>query len=72
MISRFATKSRDKADYNFGIDLYMAPSNMLLRKYSNTGYKNEIVIATNNHSIGINENMKTSAIPSDSFNDRGE
>ena len=51
-VLRYAGSS---VDYVFGYDLYMSPSDMMLKIGDISGYNNEIVIATNNLSLGQNK-----------------
>ena len=52
-----------KVDFVFGIGLYMAPSNMRLKVVQIAGYNNEIVIATDKQTLGINSDVNSSVIP---------
>ena len=63
-----------KVDYVFGIGLYMAPSDMLLRIGQVAGYNNEIVIAGDNQKLGVNKAVNVSAPPASvtSGNNTGE
>ena len=55
-VLRFA---RSKVDFVFGVDLYMAPSDMDLHIGSIVNYNNEIVIATANDKLGFNVHMNS-------------
>lgn len=46
-----------KVDYVYGFGLYMAPSDMSLHMGSVPGYNNEIIIATDTQTIGLNEDI---------------
>ena len=49
--------ARSKVDYVYGIGLYMSPSNMELRIGTVMDYNNEIVIATKDQKLGLNNNV---------------
>ena len=49
-----------KVDFVFGTGLYMAPSDMLLRIGRIQGYNNEIIIATTEQGLGLNEAINPS------------
>ncbi len=59
-----------KLDYVFGIDLYMAPSNMKLRIDATKGYNNRIMIADSHRVLGknpeINKEKVNGVSPSES------
>ncbi len=50
-------------NFCFGISLYMAPSDMLLRIGHSVGYNNEIVIATSSQKLGINSGLNVDDPP---------
>ena len=52
-----------KVDFVFGIGLYMAPSNMRLKVGQIAGYNNEIVIATDKQTLGVNSDVNLSVVP---------
>lgn len=52
-----------KVDFVFGIGLYMAPSDMLLRIGNVAGYNNEIVVATDNQKLGVNSGINATDAP---------
>lgn len=52
-----------KLDYVLGNELYIVPSNMNLRIGTIAGYNNEIVVATDDMSLGTNDNTNTTRIP---------
>ena len=47
----------------FGIGLYMCPSDMELQIGTITDYNNEIVIATNQQELGVNNDVNTKPVP---------
>lgn len=61
-----------EVNYAFGIGLYMAPSDMLLRIGRVVGYNNEIVIATESQTLGLNGGLNRPIAPPDAANDTGE
>ncbi len=52
-----------KVDFVFGIGLYMAPSDMLLRIGNEVGYNNEIIVATQNQKLGVNSGINVTEAP---------
>ena len=52
-----------KVDYVFGINLYMAPSDMKLRITKREGYNNKIMKADKNLILGLNINVNKPIIP---------
>lgn len=52
-----------KVDYVFGFGLYMAPSNMELHVGQVGGYNNEIVVATENQTLGLNASLNDTTPP---------
>ena len=56
-----------KVDFVFGIGLYMAPSNMLLRIGQVVGYNNEIVVATTDQKLGVNTNINAEDAPASAY-----
>ena len=52
-----------EVNFVFGIGLYMAPSDMLLRVGRVAGYNNEITIATSAQDLGINTNVNKVPTP---------
>ena len=65
--------ARSEVDFSFGVSLYMAPGNMLLRVGKVTGYNNEIVIATDAQSLGLNSGLNRHEVaPPDAANHTGE
>ena len=63
-----------EVNYAFGIGLYMAPSDMLLRigRVAVAGYNNEIVITTESRTLGLNSGLNRPVAPPDASNDTGE
>ena len=61
-----------EVNFSFGIGLYMAPSDMLLRVGKKAGYNNLIVIATGSQTLGLNRDLNVSVAPPDAANDTGE
>jgi len=61
-----------EVNYSFGVGLYMAPSNMLLRVGSVVGYNNLIIIATESQSLGLNSGLNIPITPPDAANNTGE
>jgi len=61
-----------EVNFSFGIGLYMAPSDMLLRVGKKAGYNNLIVIATGSQTLGLNRGLNVSDAPPDAANDTGE
>ena len=55
--------ARSKVDFVYGIGLYMAPSDMHLQIGSIQNYNNLIVIATDNQSVGFNNNVNSIPVP---------
>lgn len=55
--------ARSKVDYVYGIGLYMSPSNMELRIGTIKDYNNEIVVATNNQKLGLNNDINNQPVP---------
>ena len=49
--------ARIKVDYKYGLGLYMSPSDMILQIGTIVGYNNKIVIATENQTLGFNNNV---------------
>ena len=67
--------ARFVVNFSFGTGLYMAPSKMLLRVGKVTGYNNEIVIATDAQSLGLNSDLnrhEVSVAPPNAANHTGE
>ena len=66
-------KAGAKLDFVFGINLYLAPSNMTLDIGRQIiGYNNEIMVASDNLSIGHNEQINSQIIPQNpSTNEKG-
>lgn len=60
-----------KVDYCFGIGLYMAPSNMLLRIGQVAGYNNEIVIAGKDQKLGVNSAVNVSEFSAGNVVEKG-
>ena len=54
---------RSKVHFVYGIELYMSPSNMELRKGTLQGYNNQIVIATDAQDIGLNNGVNAKQVP---------
>ena len=50
-------------NFAFGMGLYMAPSDMLLRIGRMSGYNNEIVIATPAQVLGLNTTLNNATVP---------
>jgi hypothetical protein len=46
-----------RVDFVFGIGLYMAPSNMELHVGKIAGYNNEIIVATKDQKLGVNDGV---------------
>ena len=61
-----------EVNFVFGIGLYMAPSDMLLRVSRVEAYNNEIVIATSDQVLGLNSGINLPAAPHNSHGDTGE
>ena len=55
--------ARSKADFVYGIRLYMSPSNMELQIATIQDYNNEIIIATSTQSIGLNNGSNIKPVP---------
>ncbi len=55
--------ARSKVDFVYGIDLYMSPSNMELRIGTIKDYNNEIVVATDQQELGLNDNINIKPVP---------
>lgn len=55
--------ARSKVDFVYGIGLYMSPSNMELRIGTIMDYNNEIVIATKNQKLGLNNEVNAKPVP---------
>ncbi|KAL4225262.1 hypothetical protein ACF0H5_015950 [Mactra antiquata] len=55
--------ARSKVDYVYGIGLYMSPSNMELRIGTIQDYNNEIVVATDNQNLGVNNGVNNQPVP---------
>ncbi|CAG2245236.1 unnamed protein product [Mytilus edulis] len=49
--------ARSKVDYAYGLGLYMSPSDMVLQIGSIVGYNNKIIIATENQTLGLNDDL---------------
>ena len=64
--------ARSEVNYSFGEGLYMAPSDMLLRVGTITGYNNLIVIAGEDQRLGLNTGINEAVAPPDVANDTGE
>ncbi len=64
--------ARSEVNFSFGVSLYMAPSNMLLRVGNVAGYDNLIIVATGAQSLGMNSGLNTVDAPPDATNDTGE
>ena len=65
-ISRYQSilkNARSKVDFVYGESLYMSPSDMEIRIGKIQNYNNEIVVATSNQSLGLNNNINTTPIP---------
>ena len=52
-----------EVNFAFGIGLYMAPADMLLRVGSTAGYNNEIVVATADQKLGVNSGINVALLP---------
>ena len=61
-----------EVNYVFGIGLYMAPSDMLLRIGKIEGYNNNLLIAEADQKVGLNSDVNLSIAPTDASNDTGE
>ena len=55
--------ARSKVDFVYGIGLYMSPSDMELQIGTIKDYNNEIVIATDQQELGLNNNVNAKAVP---------
>lgn len=68
--------ARSEVNFSFGVSLYMAPSNMLLRVGNVAGYNNLIIVATDAQSLGLNSGLNrhevSVAAPPDAANHTGE
>ena len=64
--------ARSEVNYVFGIGLYMAPSDMLLRIGKFEGYNNNLLIAKADQAVGLNSGVNLSIAPPDASNDTGE
>ncbi|CAG2226223.1 unnamed protein product [Mytilus edulis] len=49
--------ARSKVDYVYGLELYMSPSDMVLQIGTIVGYNNKIIIATENQTLGFNDDL---------------
>ena len=49
--------AKSKVDYSYGLGLYMSPSDMVIQIGTVVGYNNEIVIATENQTLGFNSDV---------------
>ncbi|CAG2197070.1 unnamed protein product [Mytilus edulis] len=49
--------ARSKVDYAYGLGLYMSPSDMVLQIGTIVGYNNKIIIATENQTLGFNDDL---------------
>jgi|GEM_PF-2141455 len=69
-------KDLDKAssviNFSFGVGLYMAPSDMLLRIGRIKGYNNLVVIATDDQPVGLHEDLNKTEAPENAENETGE
>ena len=54
--------ARSKVDYSYGVGLYMSPSDMILQIGTVVGYNNEIVIATENQTLGFNSDVNVKPV----------
>ena len=52
-----------EVNFAFGIGLYMAAADMLLRVGSTAGYSNEIVVATADQKLGVNSGINVALLP---------
>ena len=52
-----------EVNFAFGVGLYMAPADMLLRVGSTAGYNNEIVVATADQKLGVNSGINVALLP---------
>ena len=52
-----------EVNFAFGIGLYMAPADKLLRVGSTAGYNNEIVVATADQKLGVNSGINVALLP---------
>ena len=55
--------ARSKVDYVYGIGLYMSPSDMELRIGTFVDYNNEIVVATDEQELGLNNSINDQPVP---------
>ena len=55
--------ARSKVDYVYGEDLYMSPSDMELRIGNIKNYNNVIVVATDEHEVGLNIDVNNEPVP---------
>ena len=55
--------ARSKVDYAIGIGLYMLPSDMNLRVGTLRNYNNEVVVATPEQNLGLNDNINNKPVP---------
>ena len=55
--------ARSKVDFVYGIGLYMSPSDMELQIGIIQNYNNEIVIATSDQKLGLNNDVNTKPVP---------
>lgn len=55
--------ARSKVDFVYGIGLYMSPSNMELRIGNIQDYNNEIVVATDQQELGLNNGVNVKPVP---------
>jgi hypothetical protein len=61
-----------KLNFVFGIGLYMAPGDMLLRIGQVAGYNNEIFVATQKQKLGVNAGINVTAPPPNAAGYTGE
>lgn len=54
--------ARSKVDYAYGLGLYMSPSDMVLQIGTIVGYNNKIVIATENQTLGFNNDVNVKPV----------
>ena len=66
-------QAESKLEFVFGIDICVTPRHMILNIEGKVpGYRNEIVVATADLTMGKNENINAQITPSDHSNDTGE
>jgi len=65
-------KASSVVNFSFGVGLYMAPSDMVLRIGKHRGYNNLIMIASDDQPLGLHNGINKEEVPTNAENETGE